>query len=192
MTGWIASGSVRHASRPANVRCCSRERPRPIAPWCTRCRRAPLRGCPKRGVLDTLRGWLDTRARCNALLRSRSSRLCRAPTCTGGYKSPTCSLINLSHLMDGYCWSTPKCRKLCLGHAFVEGPKSLESNAVTAAVSRGKRMTNSIRVMDTSKGVCKRWCRTWRPTCPRLRLCAHGAQAAATLWALRCTPISMR
>jgi len=48
-------------------------------------------------------------------------------------------------LRDGYCWSIPKRRKSCLGHAFVEGPKSLESNAVTAAVSRGKRMTNSIR-----------------------------------------------
>ena len=145
MTGWIAAGSVRHASRPANVRCCSRERPRPIAPWCTRCRRAPLRGCPKRGVLDTLRGCLDTRARCNALLcRVVRQGYAGLQPAHGGYKSPTCSLINLSHLMDGYCWSTPKCRKLCLGHAFVEGPKSLESNAVTAAVSRGKRMTNSI------------------------------------------------
>jgi len=49
---------------------------------------------------------------------------------------------NLTLITYGYCWSTPKRRKSCLGHAFVEGPKSLESNAVTAAVSRGKRMTN--------------------------------------------------
>jgi transposase len=48
------------------------------------------------------------------------------------------------------------------------------------------------RVMDTSKGVCKRLCRTWRPARPRLRRRAHGAQAAATLWALRCTPLSRR
>jgi hypothetical protein len=37
------------------------------------------------------------------------------------------------------------------------------------------------RVMDTSQGVSRRLCRTWRPTRPKLRLRAHGAQAGATL-----------
>jgi len=45
----------------------------------------------------------------------------------------------------GYCWSSPKCRN-CASHMLsLKAQKSRESNAVTVAVSRGNRMTNSIR-----------------------------------------------
>src|SRR5262245_37213794 len=44
-----------------------------------------------------------------------------------------------------YCWRTPQGRKLCLAYAVVEVQEPGESNAASAAVSRGNRFANSIR-----------------------------------------------
>jgi hypothetical protein len=49
------------------------------------------------------------------------------------------------HETGGYCWSTPSAENYASDMPSLKAQKSLESNAVTAAVSRGKRMTNSIR-----------------------------------------------
>src|SRR5438067_13448078 len=46
----------------------------------------------------------------------------------------------LSHLTDGYCWRTQKCRNLFVPHAFFEGKKAWETCArkSTARPSRSK------------------------------------------------------
>src|SRR4029450_9640858 len=49
------------------------------------------------------------------------------------------------NLSPGYCWSTLKSRKLCVAYAVAEGPGHRESEATPTTVSRGNRMTNSIR-----------------------------------------------
>jgi hypothetical protein len=48
------------------------------------------------------------------------------------------------HKGGGYCWSTPMCPNHASHLPELKAQKSLEFNAVTAAVSRGKRMINSI------------------------------------------------
>ena len=47
----------------------------------------------------------------------------------GAFATSTCSLINVSHLRDGYCWRTQKCRNLCIPHVFLEGKKAWETHA---------------------------------------------------------------
>src|SRR5687767_10762292 len=32
------------------------------------------------------------------------------------------------HITGGYCWSTPKCRNMCVPHAFLEGKKAEETS----------------------------------------------------------------
>jgi hypothetical protein len=44
-----------------------------------------------------------------------------------------------------YCWPTPKCRKLYLVHAVIDGPGTWESKVATATLSHGNRFANNIR-----------------------------------------------
>jgi hypothetical protein len=52
------------------------------------------------------------------------------------------------HQTGGYCWSTPSAENYTSHMSSLKAQKSREVNAVTAAVSRGNRMTNSVRALS--------------------------------------------
>jgi hypothetical protein len=54
------------------------------------------------------------------------------------------SCAALSHKTNGYCWRTPKCRKLASHMPSLKAQERGESEAATVVGSRGKRFANSI------------------------------------------------
>jgi hypothetical protein len=52
----------------------------------------------------------------------------------------------------GYCWSTPSTENYASHVPSLKAKKPREANAVTAAVSHGNRMTNSIRAFTIPHG----------------------------------------
>src|SRR5262245_5542896 len=47
----------------------------------------------------------------------------------GTFATPTGSLINVSHLRAGYCWSTRKYRNWCAQYTFFEGQKAEQTSS---------------------------------------------------------------